>query len=282
MSGKEIMANRMATREVDVQRNRNSADNQQSRRMLLALILLLVAVGVTVLRDRDYLFGNGSEQASPVSKASIANAPVLPEVPVQTQAAPAEEPVAAPKQAAPAATAVPAPHAAAAPAKHVATKTQSSAATHVAPAPAQTSAAKSRPVRTYKAEVIHQAPPAGIVSNAGQRAELSNNVPAPQASNNYPLLDSSTRVQGSVVLQALISADGSIHDLRVLSGPAILGSAAREAVAQWHFKPYLENGRAVETQATITVNFTIKVADGNQKTARNYTPDKVIILADNS
>ena len=68
----------------------------------------------------------------------------------------------------------------------------------------------------------------------------------------------------------------------MLSGPAILGPAARQAVSQWRFKPYMENGRAVETQATITVNFTIKVADGNQKTARGYTPDKVIILADNS
>jgi protein TonB len=43
----------------------------------------------------------------------------------------------------------------------------------------------------------------------------------------------------------------------VLSGPAILAPAAREAVRQWRFKPYLQNGRAVETQAEITVNFLI-------------------------
>jgi len=273
MSGKGNMANRMATREMDVQRHGNSADNQQSRRMLLALILLLVAVGVTVLRDRDYLFGNASEQESTVFQASIASAPALPAaVPLRTQAPPAPQQVATPTQTAPAPAAVPA--------KHVAPAAQAPTASHAAPSPA--AAPKSHPVRTYKAEVIHQAPPAGIVSNAGQRTELSTNVPAPQPAHNYPLLDSSTRVQGSVVLQALISADGTIHDLRVLSGPAILGSAAREAVSQWHFKPYLENGRAVETQATITVNFTIKVADGNQKTARSYTPDKVIILDDNS
>jgi protein TonB len=65
------------------------------------------------------------------------------------------------------------------------------------------------------------------------------------------------RVQGAVILQALIGADGLIQDLKVVSGPAILASAAREAVRQWHFKPYLENGKAVETQAQITVNFTI-------------------------
>ena len=37
----------------------------------------------------------------------------------------------------------------------------------------------------------------------------------------------------------------------------ILATAAREAVKQWHFKPYLQNGQPVETQARITVNFTI-------------------------
>ena len=65
------------------------------------------------------------------------------------------------------------------------------------------------------------------------------------------------KVQGSVVLQALIGKDGLIQDLRVLSGPGILSTAAQEAVRQWRFKPYLQNGQAVETEANITVNFTI-------------------------
>jgi protein TonB len=69
------------------------------------------------------------------------------------------------------------------------------------------------------------------------------------------------KVQGSVLLQVLIGTDGVIRDLRVLSGPAILASAAREAVREWKFKPYLQNGRAVETSANVTVNFTIKVSD---------------------
>jgi len=43
----------------------------------------------------------------------------------------------------------------------------------------------------------------------------------------------------------------------VLSGPAILSAAAREAVKQWRFKPYLQAGQPVETEARITVNFTI-------------------------
>ena len=73
----------------------------------------------------------------------------------------------------------------------------------------------------------------------------------------YPMLARQMKVQGSVILQALIGRDGLIQDLRVLSGPPILASAAQEAVKQWHFKPHYEGTYAVETQAKITVNFTI-------------------------
>jgi protein TonB len=65
------------------------------------------------------------------------------------------------------------------------------------------------------------------------------------------------KVQGSVILEALIGRDGTIQELKVVSGPAILAEAAREAVKQWRFKPYMQNGQAIETQARITVNFTI-------------------------
>jgi TonB family protein len=74
---------------------------------------------------------------------------------------------------------------------------------------------------------------------------------------NYPLLAKQMKVQGSVVLQALIDRAGNIEDLHVLSGPAILSSAAMQAVKQWRFRPYYMSGEAVETQARITVNFTI-------------------------
>ena len=96
--------------------------------------------------------------------------------------------------------------------------------------------------------------------NVGDKVRLS-----PQTSQSvsvsvppdYPLLARQMKMQGAVSLRALISRDGTIQELQVLSGPAILANAAREAVRQWHFKPYLQNGQAVETQARITVNFTI-------------------------
>ena len=78
-----------------------------------------------------------------------------------------------------------------------------------------------------------------------------------QVTPNYPLLAKQMKVQGAVILQALIGKEGRIQDLQVLSGPSILSSAAREAVKQWRFKPYLQDGQPVETQARITVNFTI-------------------------
>ena len=74
---------------------------------------------------------------------------------------------------------------------------------------------------------------------------------------DYPLLAKQMKVQGAVVLQALIDKTGNIQDLHVVSGPAILSAAAQEAVKQWHFKPYYQGGQPVETEARITVNFTI-------------------------
>jgi protein TonB len=74
---------------------------------------------------------------------------------------------------------------------------------------------------------------------------------------DYPRLARQMRVQGSVLLQALIGRDGMIQDLRVLSGPPILAAAAQEAVRQWHFKPHYVGAQPVETRASITVNFTI-------------------------
>jgi len=71
------------------------------------------------------------------------------------------------------------------------------------------------------------------------------------------MLAKQMRVQGAVVLQALIDRAGDIEELHVVSGPAILASAAQEAVKQWHFKPYYQQGQPVETEARITVNFTI-------------------------
>jgi TonB family protein len=97
------------------------------------------------------------------------------------------------------------------------------------------------------------------VTNAATQVQLSPGGAqvVSRVDPSYPLLAKQMRVQGAVVLEALISKTGGIQDIQVLSGPAILSEAAREAVKQWHFKPYYQNGRPLETEARITVNFTI-------------------------
>lgn len=93
-----------------------------------------------------------------------------------------------------------------------------------------------------------------IAMDQSQERSLAINSP-------YPLLAGQMAIQGSVLLETLIGADGVVEEMRVLSGPTILVAAAREAVRQWRFKPYLANGQPVETQARVTVNFKIKVSD---------------------
>src|SRR5437868_9030006 len=74
---------------------------------------------------------------------------------------------------------------------------------------------------------------------------------------NYPPLARQARIQGQVVLQAVISKDGSIEGLRLVSGHPMLAPAAIEAVKQWKYKPYILNGEPVEVETQITVNFTL-------------------------
>jgi protein TonB len=73
----------------------------------------------------------------------------------------------------------------------------------------------------------------------------------------YPVVARQMRVAGAVLLQATISRDGTIENLRVVSGPALLQAAALEAVRQWRYRPYLLNGEPVEVETTINVDFTM-------------------------
>lgn len=78
-----------------------------------------------------------------------------------------------------------------------------------------------------------------------------------QVKPNYPPLARQARIQGSVVLQAVIAKDGTIQNLHLVSGHPMLAPAAIEAVKQWRYKPYILNGDPVEVETQITVNFTL-------------------------
>ena len=72
----------------------------------------------------------------------------------------------------------------------------------------------------------------------------------------YPAIAKSAHISGTVVLQATISKAGSIENLRVITGPAMLRQAAMDAVSSWRYRPYLLNGEPVAMDTTINVVFT--------------------------
>ena len=59
------------------------------------------------------------------------------------------------------------------------------------------------------------------------------------------------------MLQAVISKQGTIENLRVLAGHPMLVPAAIEAVRQWRYRPYILNNEPVEVETQITVNFSL-------------------------
>jgi len=73
----------------------------------------------------------------------------------------------------------------------------------------------------------------------------------------YPPLARQARIQGTVLLQAEISKEGAIENLRLISGHPMLAPAAIEAVKQWRYKPYMLNGEPVAVETQVQVNFTL-------------------------
>jgi protein TonB len=109
----------------------------------------------------------------------------------------------------------------------------------------------------------------GIISNtpvavpkvAVQRVRVSQGVTQGMVLHRvqptYPPLARTARVQGSVILAAIIGKDGSIQNLHVISGHPLLTQAALDAVKQWKYRPYILNGEPVEVDTQVTVNFTL-------------------------
>lgn len=236
-------------------------ENGRSR-MLLALVLLSLALVVVLINDRQFWFGDApttvADETTPewvpntVKPAPVAlAAPIAPVVP--TAPAKATKHIASAKSsAAPASVSHPAV---------AATRTVIpplevevvAGATHGTVHLANNPEKIEMPLSSKFGSSATEQGPATVAAERVTLAKATEPV--------YPALSRQMKVQGSVLLQAFIGADGMIQDLRVLSGPAILASAAREAARGWQFKPYLQNGRPVETQAKITVNFTIKVLE---------------------
>jgi len=225
--------------------------------MLIALGVLLAALFAVVVKDWDFWFPPSDEGGSSISttkrKVTPAAPPAISEVPASREHAKSG------KSSEPAAVQLPftaTTERAALPPLQVEVVAGNR---HVPVAAGSTAIHVDVASETGASSAKNAAEPEGVAS-ASDRVHLS-----PQAAQSvsvsvppdYPLLARQMKVQGVVSLQALISKEGSIQELQVLNGPGILATAAREAVKQWRFKPYLQNGQPVETQARITVNFTI-------------------------
>jgi protein TonB len=76
----------------------------------------------------------------------------------------------------------------------------------------------------------------------------------------YPPEAGRERIEGTVVLMAVIGKNGAVTDVRVESGLPILAQAAIDAVKQWRYKPYMIDGEPVEVDSRITINFNLSVS----------------------
>jgi TonB family protein len=256
------MLQQTTTRQVETSRANAAHANDRSR-LLLSLVLLLVALGVLVVKDRDFWFSDANAAVAdettpewiPGSVAKTSPTPA-PKASVQVAAKSSVGTVIAARHIVPASSNTTQP-AVVPPLEVEVIAGDARDTVHVG----GNSVKVTTPSRATRAA---EAGPATVAAERVQMASVK--VPAQQSpDSSYPLLGRQMKVQGSVLLQAFIGADGVIRDLRVLSGPAILATAAQEAARRWQFKPYLQNGQAVETQAKITVNFTIKVLDNGAR-----------------
>ncbi len=260
----------------------NKHASKQNVRLLIALSLLLVTLAVILIEDRNFWFGSDAVFATNVSaseniakadpSAVTSKAVQTPAVQMSAIQVAAAQHHPAPKSLSP--SNLPS-NLKAAPTQDAASTTAPVIATNrVALPPMDVEVVAGDSHRTVhpgsnvkKVEILNDSnratQMASLPASAAERESLAPAAAELQQSVNavYPTLGDHSKVQGSVVLQAIVGADGTIENLHVVSGPAILITAAQQAVREWHFKPYLQNGRPVETKARITVNFSIRVSD---------------------
>jgi len=104
--------------------------------------------------------------------------------------------------------------------------------------------------------------PVAVPKVAVQRVRVSQGVTQGmvirRVQPQYPQMAKIARVQGAVVLAAVIGKDGAIQNLHVISSASpLLNQSAIDAVKQWRYKPYILNGEPVEVDTTVTVNFSL-------------------------
>ena len=105
----------------------------------------------------------------------------------------------------------------------------------------------------------------GVDEKASSGKDAPASVPAKEMQEHviskvppvYPPDAKTARIQGKVILEAVIGKTGHVENLKIVSGPAELQQSALDAVRQWVYKPYLLKGNPVEVITKITVNYTL-------------------------
>jgi peptidyl-prolyl cis-trans isomerase A (cyclophilin A) len=87
--------------------------------------------------------------------------------------------------------------------------------------------------------------------------EIATTMLASKVNPHYPIDAKKAHVQGRVVLEATIGTDGTVQDLKVVSGPELLQQAAIDAARQWRYRPFLLNGSPVVVHTTINMIFVL-------------------------
>jgi protein TonB len=110
-------------------------------------------------------------------------------------------------------------------------------------------------------QITRAMPPANLKPAPPQKLRVSSGVATGmlvhQVKPQYPQLAIHARIQGTVLLEAVIGKDGKVHELQLVSGHPLLTPAAMEAVKQWRYRPYLLNGEPVDVNTQIAVIFTM-------------------------
>jgi TonB family protein len=115
-----------------------------------------------------------------------------------------------------------------------------------------TSEVAALPVRTYK---LSSSPSSNHLVNVSSGVMAANLVSSPKPS--YPTLASLTHTQGNVVMQAVISKNGTVEHLHVIKGHRLLRGAAKSAVRNWRYRPYKIGGVPVEVATIVSVDFSL-------------------------
>ena len=111
------------------------------------------------------------------------------------------------------------------------------------------------------AAIVEPPPPPAAAAATPRRIEVGGAVQAARIVHEvvprYPAVAKGAHIMGTVRFKAVIAADGTVKDLKLLDGNPLLVEAARNAVKQWVYKPTILNGRPVEIGTEIDMHFTL-------------------------